>query len=373
MKFTVGSTEFQRIAGKLGGVIQAKTTMPILDHFLFDLVNHTLTITATDTTIWMQVELTVQGEEDGQLAVPAKRLMDTLRQLPDLDFEFTADTTSHRVNLRTLSGEYNMTGAGASDFPPVPEASASQTFELKGSLFQKIVQKTMFAVSQDEMRPAMQGVLLQAENGKLTAVATDGHRFVRFIVNAPVTTTEKHDIVLYVKTVNIVSKAISDETLTVKFSKQYVEFVIGTTRVISRLIEAPYPNYAAVIPPLESYTKVLRVGRDQMVQAIRRVSLYSSAITHQIRFDIARDEIRITAQDTDFGWDAKEKLPCEFSDNVMLIGFNGGYVVDLLTHMDGEKAMFRFSEPNKAGIIVPDKTEEGEDLLMLVMPLRLNA
>ena len=337
MKFTVSSTLFQRIVGKLGGVIQAKSTMPVLEHFMFDLVNNTLTATATDLNIWMQVSLDVKGEEDGQITIPAKRLMDTLRQLPDTDFEFAADTTTHRITLRTVSGEYNMTGDAVSQFPPVPESSSEQTVNISASVLQKIIQKTVFAVSQDEMRPAMNGVLLRADEGTLTAVATDGHRLVRYILKASIPAGLKRDIVLPVKTLNIVGKSIADEAIAAKFSKNYVEFAFAGTTIVSRLIEDPYPPFQTVIPAENVNDKALLVDRDQMIQAIRRVALYASTTTHQVRFDIAANEIRIAAADLDFGWDAKEKLPCTFSEGVLMIGFNAHYVVDLLTHVEGKR------------------------------------
>lgn len=379
MKFTVNSSLLQKTLGKLGGVIQAKSTMPILEHFLVELVNNTLTATATDMSIWMTVTVDVKGEEDGEITVPAKRFMDTLRSLSDTDVDFTADTTTNRITVRTPSGEYNMTGDHRSAYPEKPKLSAEdspeatkglETFDLEGNVLRRVIQKTAFAVSQDDLRPAMNGVLLQSKEGRLRAVATDGHRLVRYDVGTEKPVQLTHDVIIPVKTLHAVGRSLEDEPVSMTLSTTHVRMKFPTWEVVSRLIDEHYPNYESVIP-LDN-DKMLTANRDALIQTIRRVALYASATTHQVRFDIAKDELRVAAQDVDFGWDAKEKMSCSFSDTVFMIGFNAAYLIDLLTHAEGQNVTFKFSAPNRAGIIVPEEANEKEDLLMLVMPVRLN-
>jgi DNA polymerase-3 subunit beta len=370
MKFTVSSSLLQRTLGKLGGVIQAKSTMPILEHFLVEVVNNSLSATATDMAIWMKVRMDVKGEEDGQITVPAKRFMDTLRSLPEMDLEFTADTTTNRITIRTTMGEYNMTGDHHAAFPVLPEIAAMERFELDGEVLRRVIQKTTFAVSQDDLRPAMNGVLLQARDGKLRAVATDGHRLVRYDVVISQKAPLERDVIVPVKTLQAVGRSLDSETAQVSLSPTHVRLQFPSWEVVSRLIDEQYPNYESVIP--SENDKTLTANREALIQTIRRVALYASATTHQVRFDIAKNELRVAAQDVDFGWDAKEKMTCAFSDTVFMIGFNAAYLLDLLTHAEGENVTFKFSAPTRAGIIVPETSSAAEDLLMLVMPVRLN-
>lgn len=373
MKFTVNSTVLQRSLGKLGGVIQTKSTSPILEHFLLKLTNATLSVTATDMSIWMEVSTEVSGEEDGAITIPAKRLTDTLRSLEDTDVTFEADTTTNRITVRTTSGEYNLTGDHHTQFPPVPAFTVEEEVSFDSSVLRRIIQKTTFAVSQDDLRPAMNGVLLQTTQDGITAVATDGHRLVRFRVSGKVKASTARDVIIPVKTLNVIGRSLEDEPSTVKLSKSHVQFSFGGWSVVSRLIEENYPKYESVIPAESDNNKYLTVAREKLIQSIRRVSLYASATTHQVRLDVTKDEVRIAAQDVDFGGDAKEKLACSYTDTVFLIGFNAIYLVDMLTHLDGENVVFKLSAPTKAGLLVPENPAESEDILMLVMPVRLNA
>ncbi|HEX9006612.1 MAG TPA: DNA polymerase III subunit beta [Bacteroidota bacterium] len=371
MKFTVNSSLLQRTLGKISGVIQARSTMPILEHFLVEVVNNTLTATATDMAIWMKVTAEVQGEEDGQLTVPAKRFLDTLRSLPETDLEFAGDATTNRITVRTAMGEYNMTGDHYNAFPKLPEVTAEEQFQLEATVLRRVIGKTTFAVSQDDLRPAMNGVLLQAREGKLRAVATDGHRLVRYDVQMKEPVALHRDVIVPVKTLQAVGRSLEDDATTVSLSPTHVRLQFPAWEVVSRLIDERYPNYESVIPAEND--KTLTANRDALIQTIRRVALYASATTHQVRFDVAKNELRVAAQDVDFGWDAKEKMACTFSDTVFMIGFNASYLLDLLTHAEGENVTFKFSAPTRAGIIVPDTAASGDDLLMLVMPVRLNA
>lgn len=372
MKFAVNSLVLQRSLSKLGGVIQPKSTMPILEHLLFDVVNNTLTATATDLGIWMTVKLEVQGQADGKITVPAKRFTDTLRSLPDTDVDFAADTTTNRITVKTSTGEFNLTGDHHSAFPATPETEGTEQIDFEGPMLRKIIQKTSFAVSQDELRPAMNGVLVVARKKSLTAVATDGHRLVRYGITLQKPIGFERDVIIPVKTFNIVGRSLEDESATMILSKSHIRLKFPSWEVVSRLIDETYPRYESVIPPMAEDDKILKADRETLIQSIRRVSLYANASTHQVRFDIAKDELRVAAQDVDFGWDAKEKVACTFSDTVFMIGFNATYLVDLLSHLDGEVVQFHFSTPTKAGIILPEQAAEGEDLLMLVMPVRLN-
>ena len=171
MKFTANSGDLQRTLSKIGGVIPAKSTMPILENMLFDLRNNTLTITATDLELSLIATLNVKGSEDGAIAVPAKRLLDTIRSLPDISTEFAIDVTTNRIRITTENGEYTLTGEYAREFPSVEQIKTAEEITLETNLLKRIIHRTAFAVSVDELRPAMMGVLLQPRGKELTAVS----------------------------------------------------------------------------------------------------------------------------------------------------------------------------------------------------------
>lgn len=369
MKFTANSTELQRTLSKLGGVIPSKSTMPILENILFELSGGSLTMTATDLAVSLTVTQTVDGKEDGRIAIPAKRLMDTMRSLPDTTASFLIDTTSSKVRIHTETGQYQLTGEAAKEYPQSPPFKAQEQFSVETSLLRRIIHRTAFAVSTDELRPAMMGVLFQAKAEEFRAVATDGHRLVRFIHRFTKPIALKKDIIVPAKALHAVLKSVDDGETTISISDTHVRFAVGDSVLISRLIDETYPNYESVIPA--DNTKVVTVGREALIASIRRVALYASATTHQVRFQIGGETLDISAQDVDFGGEAAEKLPCSYTGEAMEIGFNSVYLVDILSHLEGDQVELRFSAPTKAGIVAPAGSGSQENVIMLVMPVRL--
>ena len=370
MKFTANSFELQRTLNKMAGVIPSKSTMPILENILFELSGNNLTLTATDLAISLTVVMEVKGMEDGKVAVPAKRLLDTVRSLPDTDTSFTIDTTSNKIRITTKNGEYGLIGESAKEFPVVPAFKGTGELSLENAVLRRIIYRTAFAVSTDELRPAMMGVLMQGKGAELRAVSTDGHRLVRLIHKVEKAIGLKKDIIIPAKALGIVGKTIEEGTTTISVSDTHVKFSFGSSSLVSRLIEDPYPNYETVIPT--DNTLVMKVNRDDTIASIRRVALYASATTHQVKFDVAKELLKISAQDVDFGGEAKESVSCSFSGEGLEIGFNSGYLVDILAHLEGNEVTFKFSSPTRAGVISPVGGSSQEDVLMLVMPVRLN-
>lgn len=371
MKFTTSGSELQKALSKVGGVVPSKSTMPILENILFDLQGNTLTMTATDLELSMTLSLDVRGSEDGKTAVPAKRLTDTIRALPDLPVTFDIDTTLNKIRITTETGEYGLTGEGATEFPTIAPFKSSEEMMFEGAALKRLIHRTTFAVSSDELRPAMMGVLMQPEGKELRCAATDGHRLVKTTTNFSQDLPLKKKFIVPAKALNILSKLVDGGSVTVGVSETHVKFGFDSTILISRVIDETYPNYESVIP-LEN-DKMLTVNRERMIQGIRRVSLYASASTHQVRLSMSKDSLKISAQDIDFGGEAKEQLECEYGSDDLEVGFNATYLLDVLTHLDSEEVSFRFSTSTRAGIVVPAGTKDKtEDVLMLVMPVRLN-
>ena len=369
MKFAVASTELQKALNKISGVVPSKSTLPILENILFALTKNSLRLAATDLEVSMAATIEVKGLEDGSVAVPAKRFMDTVRSLPEVQVSFHADPSSNKIKMATENGEYNLVGESSEEFPTIPQFKADEQMMMEGGLLKSMIHRTIFSVSTDELRPAMTGVLLQLKGGELRAVASDGHRLVR-INFGNLKPKIKKDIIVPAKALALVSRTAEETQNTLAVDTSHVQFTFGNTTLTSRLIEESYPNYESVIP-LDNEKK-LTVSKDLLLASVKRVSLYSSSTTHQVRFSLKKNEMVIAAEDVDFGGEAKERIPCHYDAEALEIGFNSGYVTDILSHIESDDVVFKFSSPVRAAIIMPAAQRENEDVLMLVMPMRLN-
>lgn len=371
MKFSVSSTELQKALGNVGGVIPTKSTLPILENFLFQISKEQLKITATDLDISMSVTLKVKGGQDGIIAIPAKRLFETVRSLPTTDITFSSDADSNRIVMSTNNGEYRLTGESSENYPAIPSFKGSDELELDNEVLRRLISKSVFAVSTDELRPAMMGMLFQIKGKEIRVAATDGHRLVRIIQSKFDSKKIEREFIIPAKALNLVLKSANNATTTVSFSDTHAMFSFGDSTLISRMIEEKYPNYESVIP-LDNDRKLL-VDKNQLLASVRRTSLYASSTTHQVRFSLKKGSMTISAEDIDFGSEARETLPCEYTSESMEIGFNSSYVVDILSHIDTDEALFLLSTPTRACTVQPATQRDGEDILMLVMPVRLNA
>jgi len=369
MKFSANTAELQRTLSKVHGVIPSKSPTPILESFLFDLTGNTLTVTATDLEVSFTISVDVTGVEDGSIAIPGKRLMETIRALPPEGTpSFVVDAATNRIRITTQNGEYVLSGESAKEFPALPAFSAGEEVILEAAELRKIIQHTIFAVSTDELRPAMMGVLFQSKGSELRAVSTDGHRLVRYAQKLPAKAALKRDIIVPAKALQILSRSIEAGASTIGVSESHIRFSFERSTLLSRLIDETYPSYESVIPT--DNEKVMTVSREAVVSSIRRVALYASASTHQIRLGLKEGSLTIRAQDIDFGGEARETIRCDYAGEELEIGFNAQYVMEMLNHLDEDKVSFRFSTPTRAGLLTPTNGNGG-NVVMLVMPVRL--
>ena len=370
MKFSISSDELQRALNAIGGVIPSKSTLPILENFLFDLSKEQLTITATDLDTSMSIALKVKSTSNGKIAVPAKRITETIRSLANTEVTFAADVSSNKIIMTTENGEYKLTGDSSENYPTVPAFKANEEIKINSETLKRLISKTSFAVSTDELRPAMMGILFQIKKNEVKAVATDGHRLVRLVNSTFSSSKVERDIIIPSRALNLVLKSFEDSESTVSFNETHAMFSLGSITLISRMIEEKYPNYESVIP-VDNDKKVI-VDKNQLISSVRRTALYASSTTHQVRFSLKKGSLTVSAEDIDFGSEAKETLACEYSSEPMEIGFNASYIVDILSHIDTNEAVLMLSTPTRASIVKPTDQQTGENLLMLVMPVRLN-
>jgi DNA polymerase-3 subunit beta len=369
MKFSTTSGELQKALSTIFGVVPTRTTNPMHENILFELSDSGLRLSATDSEISMSVRLSVKADQQGSIAVPARRLVETVRALPDVDLTLIVNPDDMKVTMKTSSGSYTLAGQDSKDFPQIPEKLSGKKVVFNSETLRHLITQTIFCISQDELRMAMTGVLFQFQDEELTAVATDGHRLVRIRQRDLGKTDLKQDVIVPAKTLAILARMTGNESCTITLDGKQIQFATESMTLMSRLLDETYPSYESVIP-LDN-DKKLTVNREETLSVIRRVSLYSSLTTHQIRFSIKKNQLTITAVDVDFGGEANETIDCEYDGPELEIGFNSKYLIDVFSHLNAEKALFKLSNAVRAAIIMPSEVSE-ETLLMLVMPMRLN-
>jgi DNA polymerase III subunit beta len=370
MKFAASSAELLKALQTVSGAVPSKSTLPILECILFETDTGRLQLSATDLEISIVQRLSMPVEEVGpsRIAVPAKRLIDTLRALPDLPVQFESDD-EFNVSLHTDQGHYRMAGFDGADYPALPELSDSTRIDTNGVLLKRAIHKTGFAVSRDALRPSMMGIYFQVGSDGMKAVATDGHRLVKLSMD-DLKSENEVDFIVPEKAMALAARVAHDGPCGLVVDSGYAGFEFDDSRVLARLIDEPYPNYQAVIP-IEN-DKRLTVNREDMLQAVKRVALYSSSTTNQIRLSIGVDHVKISAEDLERASSAQETVTCEFDGEELVIGFNGVYLTEVLNNIDGEDVLFEFSSPNRAGVVTPLEQRDGENMMMLIMPVMLN-
>jgi len=370
MHFSVSRVDFYKSLQKVINVIPAKSTVDILYNVLLIAETNTLKIIATDLEITQITWTNCTIEKEGAITVPGKLLLDILREMPDIDLQFSADANS-KIFIVSEIGEYKLSGQPKTEFPSVPLVESEQSIQLKNDILKRMIERTIFACSSDNIRPALTGVFCQILENELRMVATDGHRLSKIIYKDFSNPEFMRDLIIPTKALNFVARNLPEEgTQKIILSESHVLFELPNTKIYSRIIKDPYPDYERVIPT--DYHKEMVIDKDQFISSVKRVSLFSNPYTNQVRLSIKSNQLDIHAQDIDFGGEARENIPCNFTDEELEIAYNGTYLLDILKHLDGEKIKFLLKDSDGAGIIYPVEQQENEELLMLIMPVRLN-
>ena len=371
MKFIVNSAYLLKQLSNINGVITTNPVVPILENFLFELEKGGLTVTASDLQTSMITELQVESKEKGSIAVPARILLDTLKNLPEQPVTFSIDESTYSVEIISDNGRYKLSGENATDFPKVPSVSNDFTAEISSDVLSRAINNTIFATSNDELRPAMTGVYVNLGDKNTTFVATDGHRLVRYR-RTDVKSDNGNAIIIPRKALNLLKATLPAENadVVVNFNMANAFFKFGNIRMICRLIDERFPDYENVIPSGNNIK--MTIGRNDLLGALKRISIYANKTTHQVRLNITGSELQISAEDLDFSNEANERLSCEHDGEDIEIGFNAKFLVEMLGNMDSDQIRLTMSAPNKAGVILPAEKDKAEDILMLVMPVMLN-
>ena len=359
----------------MSGVIGSKNNLPILDDFLFKQDENGLVITVSDLEVTMSVRLVPDMMEGvGEVTIPARILLESLKNFPDVPITISVNLENLGVELLAGEGRFKLVGHKSDEFPQIPVMEDTQTWELPAEALATGFEKTVFATGVDELRPIMSGVLVEMTQDHLTFVATDAHKLVRYR-RMDVMSDVVASFIMPKKPINQLKSILAgmgDEVVKVEFNLTNASFTFGDYVLICRLIEGRYPNYDAVIP--KNNPNQLVIDRQTFLSAIRRVAVFSSKATHQVRFRITGQEIMLTAEDVDFYNEAKERLTCSYSGDDLEIGFNSRFFQEMLGNFDAQEVKLEMSAPNRAGILTPvENASEMEDLLMLLMPVMLNS
>lgn len=372
MKFIVNSGVLSKHLSMIDGVVVSKPIIPILNNFLLDIKDGELVLSSTDLETTMTTAIKVDAKEDVAIAIPTKAPIELLKQLPDQPLAITVNTEKNFVEIKYASGRLKLTAQNAEEFPKTPEVDGEKSFTIPAKALQRAIAKTVFATSTDELRLNLTGVYVQLHEKNLIFVATDANRLVSYTRN-DIAPGVEDAFILPRKALNLLKNALpNDETpVSVHFNRSNAFFSFQDVKLVCRLIDEKYPDYKAVIPA-ENNNHLL-IDRNEFIASIKRVSITTNKTTHQIRVRMAGNEITVSAEDLDFENESQEKLACTYEGDDLEIGFNSKYLSELLGAIDSQNIKMELSQPNRAGIVLPENTEDGEDILMLVMPMMLNS
>ena len=372
MKFIVSTSSLQKQLQLISGVIGTNTVLPILENFLFEIKDGKLLSFATDLETTMSTQLDIESKENGKIAVPARILLDTLKTLPEQPLTFSVDKASNGIEITSENGKYKLAGENGDDFPKIPLPEKVTSLSMPSSVLYNAITKTIFAASTDELRPAMTGVYFQLDSEGTTFVATDAHKLVRY-KRSDARSESSASLVVPKKALNLLKSGLptEDVNVSISFNNSNAFFTFDNVNLICRLIDAKYPDYNAVIPT--GSTSKLIMDRNDLLNSLKRIAIYSNKTTNQVILKITGSELQVSAQDLDFSNEASERLSCNYEGADLEIGFNAKFLIEMLNTLGGDEIVFEFSGATKAGIIFPAEKEENEEILMLVMPVMLNA
>ena len=373
MKFIVASGELQKALNTVSGVISSSQSRPILENFLFELENDLLKITASDGETTLLTSLAVKSESQGKIAVPAKMFQDIIKSFGDqpLTFVVKPNETQEGGLLEILDEKDNYFIAldNAEDYPELMEFDTAQKVVVPSGVLAEALSNTLFATSNDSLRPVMTGVLFQFGEEETNFVSTDSHRLVVY-KRTDIKNNEPMEFIMPKKPLSIFKNILSgsDDEVVIEFNENMAKFSFGEHTWICRLIDGKYPNYTAVVP--KENPNVLTINRNLLLSSIRRASIFSSKSTNQVRFKLSGNILNLHAEDTEYANKAEMQIPCEYKGEDINIGFSSKFLTEMLAVLNSEDILIKMSQPNRPGIIEPvDGLDEDEHILMLSMPV----
>jgi DNA polymerase-3 subunit beta len=376
MKFVVSSTDLLAHLQNVSRVISSKNTLPILDNFLFKLDSNELEITASDLESTLITRMTLENtSDDGSIAVPARILTDTLKEFPEQPLTFEINLAKLSVVINSENGKFTIVGQNADDFPQMPtvKADTKSSIELVPEVLNTGISKTLFATADDELRPVMNGIFIELSTDDVTFVASDAHKLVRY-KRTDAKADASSSFILPKKPASLLKNVLPGEENPVKveFDEKNAFFSMTEYKLVCRLVEGNYPSYNSVIPT-ENPNK-LSIDRAEFYNTLKRVSVYSNQASNLVKLALKGNQMTVSAQDIDFSISAYERLNCQYEGEDMEIGFKSTFLLEILSNLTSPDVIVELSDPTRAGILLPAASDnEAEDVLMLLMPMMINA
>lgn len=376
MKFVVSSTELLGHLQGISKVISTKNTLPILDNFLFKLEGNRLEITASDLESTLITGMNLENTDgEGSIAVPARILLDTLKEFSDqpLTFEINSDTLA--VVISSEKGKFSIVGQNGIDFPVLPAIKDDKKFSfvVTSEVFLAGITKTLFATADDELRPVMGGIFVEAGTDGLTFVASDAHKLVRY-KRSDAKADDNSSFILPKKPASLLKNILPREesNVAIEFDDKNAFFIFGEFKVVCRLVEGNYPNYNSVIP--SNNPRKVTIDRVELINTLKRVSVFSNQASNLVKLELTGNQIKVSAQDIDFSISAYERINCQYEGEEMEIGFKSVFMLEILANISSQDVIVELADPTRAGLFIPSENDsESEDLLMLLMPMMINA
>ncbi len=373
MRFTLSSSALNSRLQTLSKVINSKNSLQILDSFLFDIQDKQLNITASDSENVMRTSVQLdECDGESKFAVPNRTILDAVKELPEQPLTFDVDMNNFTIQIQYQNGVYNFTAQNAAEYPEtqaIPDGATVITMNA-GTLNDNI-NRSLFATAQDELRPVMNGIYFDLTSDSLAIVASDGHKLVRN-KNFNLKSETPASFILPKKPAMLLKNVLTKDEgdAVIKFDAKNAEIHYAGGSLSCRLIEGRYPNYNSVIP--QNNPNQLTVDRKGLLGALRRVLPFASESSQLIRLHLEAGKLELSSEDVDFATSAKESIVCDYSGQTMSIGFKGSSLTEILTNLESEDVTIQLADPSRAGVIVPVMQPEGEDILMLIMPMLLN-
>ena len=375
MKFVISSTDLLAHLQAISRVISTKNTLPILDNFLFQLEGNQLEITASDLESTLITKITLENAtENGSIAIPARLLTETLKEFPEqpLTFEINLDTSG--VVINSENGKFSIVGQKGSDFPQLPtiKDDKKSAFKVQSEVLLSGITMTLFATADDELRPVMNGILIELTTENMTYVASDAHKLVRY-QRTDVKADADSLFILPRKPAFLLKNILPREgnEVDVEFDEKNAFFVLSEYKMVCRLVEGNYPSYISVIPT--NNPNKFTIDRIEFLNTLKRVSVFSNQASNLVKLQLNGNQLTVSAQDIDFSISAYERLNCQYEGEDMEIGFKSTFLMEILSNLSTKDIVMELSDPTRAGLILPSAPEkEEEDVLMLLMPMMIS-
>jgi DNA polymerase III subunit beta len=368
MRFTISREKLQEGLAAVGASIPAKTTLPVLANILVETTEKGIRLSGTDLDIAVSTEVAADVEAQGGLTIPAKKLTEIARELPPSPVKI-ASSGEQRITLDCGRSHFKILGLPRDEFPSFPSVRFDQSWRIRSGDLQKLIGHTAFAVSTEESRPILNGVLWELRPDLMRMVATNGHRLAKMELGISSTGAPSSDLIVPPKALEQIRRLFpADEELEIARGENHLGFRSPFTAVYTRLIEGPYPNYEQVIP--KDNDKVATADKQALISALKRMSVIASDQTHRIRMSFNAGMLKFSVQTPDLG-EANDELPIRYDGDQLDIGFNASYLLEILRYMPTDEIKLSFKAPERAATMEPEGWNDPARYIALVMPLRL--